>query len=312
MKKIALFVNLLLFLSPCIATESKSITTKLELIQGSRTDHLTWKLSGRHHEEHATIKNDIRHAKVYLSGLKASISNGTYIGTLEAMYGDIYHGKFHKHICPEGHHGDDFARLRSKIRGDYSVDTSARVGRIFSLYNEITFTPSIGYGAFLQRYKMRHGHMTLRGDHPHYPGAPHFEKFHERIHGMHASNRALWLAPFADFRFTLPIISCLKLDLGYTFFYPIHYTDKQHFNHDHSSIKDTSQERSTFGHHGDAMFRWLLSERLEFALGGAFTRFEGHGGHSHLRLHGASHRTADLKKVQRTAVDYLLSISYSF
>lgn len=312
MRKIALFVNLLLILAPCVAEESKTVTTKLEVIQGARTDHLTWDLSGKHHEEHAKMKNDLRHVKVYLSGLKASLSLGPYIASLDALYGNIYHGRFREHIRPENNHGGDFARLRSKITGDFSVDVTAQVGRVFTLFKGITFTSCTGYGAFLQHYKMKHGHMTIRGEHPHYPGAPHFEKLHEKIHGMDASNKALWLAPFMDFKFTFPIISCMKLDLGYTLFYPMHYMNKQHFGHDHSSIKDKSQERSTLGHRGDAWFHWLLSERLEFALGSAFTRFEGHGGHSHLRLHGSPHQTADLKTVKRTAIDYLLSVSYSF
>ncbi len=314
MRKFVLWhaLPLLLILTACPVEKASALETKVEVTQGIRHDHLRWRASRKHEGVHAQTKADLHSKRIYLSGLKGTICAGDYVGCLDLVYGDVFHGKARERIRSEEGPKQEIAHMHAKIHGDYNFDSSLKIGRIFHVYQDATLTPSLGAAYFLQKYTLKKGDVTIRGEHPNYPGAPQFLDTHRKFHDMHATTKASWASPFIDLRLKKPVFSSFALEFGYAFFYPMHFTNKSHFEHVHSRIKDKSRERNTYGQQGDVTLHYSCIKNLEIALGARFSEFIGHDGYSRVSEHGSTEERFRFKKVRRTTVDYLLSLAYSF
>jgi hypothetical protein len=289
---------------------SDDVQSKLELGQGYRHDSLKFDMAGPHHKPNIISELDYKNLQVYLTTLKGTISNGTYIGVVDLAYGDILNGKVRDSDYFHNNKQGEFSRSISKIHGDYTVDASAKIGRIFPLFSGMTFTPSVGYGAFWQNLHMTHARQVI----------PHHHHFH-----LNSTYKTLWSAPFVDFRFSIPLRKALSLDLGYTFFYPVNYKGKGHWNLRHLHFTQKNKTWDSYGQKGDIHLRWACTDRLELGFGVGVSHFMAKNGrvtshqHSYTKKHGKNvflfmggNERQPAKRAERTCADYVLSISYAF
>ena len=72
---------------------SDELQSKVELGQGYRHDSLKFRIAGPHNKPNILSELDYKNLQVYLSTLKTTVSNGTYIGVVDLAYGNILHGK---------------------------------------------------------------------------------------------------------------------------------------------------------------------------------------------------------------------------
>jgi hypothetical protein len=276
---------------------SDELQSSVELGQGYRHDSLKFKIAGPHHKPNVISELDYKNLQVYLTTLKATVSNGTYIGVVDVAYGNIIHGKCRDSDYSRNNKRGEYSRSISKISGDYTVDASAKIGRIFPMFSGVTFTPSIGYGAFWQNLHVKDGNQKIPD--------------HHHISHLNSTYKTRWSAPFVDARFSAPLTTSLALDLGYTFFYPIQYTGKGHWNLRHLHFTQKNKAWKSFGQKGDVKLRWACTERLELGFGIGIAQFTAKDGKINFRQYNAKARQPAVR-AQRTFVDYLLSLSYSF
>jgi hypothetical protein len=241
--------------------------------------------------------------QVYLTTLKASLSNGTYIGVVDLAYGDIIRGKQRDSDYLLNNRRGEWSRSKARVSGDYTVDASAKIGRIIPLPSKSTFTPSIGYGAFWQHLHVRNGHQIInhcfrvRGN--------------DRIPHLNDTYKTLWSAPFVDGQFSTPLATDLTLDLGYTFFYPVRYEGKGHWTLRHMHITHKNRAWKSYGQKGNVGLRWAFTDRVELGLGVAMARFTAKDGKTSHKIHGLKTHSP-FRRAERTFVDYLITLSYAF
>lgn len=312
MKRMIVFFTVALLWNsvPCLASDSSDTQVKFDVVQGTRHDHLRWKVEPKHEAKDAMAKYNLRHIKVHLSGLRAQLSTEHYVGLVNVIYGNVLGGSYRATAYGKDNGTNEQSHVRAKIRGEFTFDTSAQFGRKFSLPFKSTFTPSLGYGYSIQHYKMRHGSISFREDQPKYPFAPKISGIRKKIHDLSMSLRTRWQAPFIDLRFSQQILPNFGIDVGYTFFYPIHYVGKRYENHDRMRFKDKAKDGKSMGHHGDLLLHWAWTKNVEIGLGGAFSESIARGGSSKSHLFGCDRDR--LKKVKRTTRDYFLTLSYMF
>ena len=283
---------------------SDELHSSVQLGQGYRHDRLKYSFAGTHRHPNIISELDFKNLRVYLTTLKASLSNDTYIGVVEAAYGAIIHGNARESdYFKENRHGV-FSRSISNVHGDHTIDCSAKIGRIFPIFSEVTFTPSIGYGAFWQRLRIHHVHHTIpRG---------HIGEQQERdLRRLVSTYSTFWGAPFVEARLSAPLKSDLTLDLGYTFFYPIRYIGKGNWNLRRLHFTHKNQIEKSYGQKGDISLRWAYTKRLEYGLTVGIARFTARDGHVTFKQSGvAGHLPAH--RATRTFVDYLVTLSYAF
>lgn len=271
--------------------------SKLELGQGYRHDKLKFTISGRHHKPNILSELDYKNQQIYLTTLKGTLSNGTYIGVVDLAYGDILHGKVRDSDYSRNNKHGEFSRSILKIHGDYTVDASAKIGRIFPLFSGISLTPSIGYGAFWQHLHVKQGRQVI--------------PVHAHISHLNSSYKTVWSAPFVDLLCTAPLAKTVFLDLEYMFFYPIKYTGKGHWNLRHLHFKQTNKEERSYGQKGDIHLRWACTNRLELGLGFGLAHFTAKDGTVKFNQHGF-HSHQPSRRAVRTFTDYLVTLSYAF
>lgn len=279
---------------------SDEFKSKIEVGQGFRNDSLKWSFSGPHGKPDVISELDYKHLRTYLSTLKASLSNETYIGEIDLAYGEICSGTVQDSDYYKSRRKAEFSRSRSRVPGDYSIDASAKVGRIFQLPQNMTLTTSLGYGSFWQKVRMKHGRQII----PHY-----FHNAH--IKHLNCTYKARWSAPFADCLLSIPLTKTLTADLGYTFFYPVHFKGQGHWNLRHMNQTLTNDSSKSFGQKGAAGLRWALSDNLELGALCSLSQFSAKGGHEkakepHTRWKQPGH------KMSRLCADYALTLSYAF
>ena len=295
--KVATFVAVMSSALSFHLCAADALQSKVELGQGYRHDSLRFNFGGIHNKPNILSELDFKNMQVYLTTLKSSLSNGTYIGVIDLAYGDIIHGKVRDSDYFKNNRHGEFSRSYLKVRGNYTVDASAKIGRIIPMFSGITCTPSIGYGAFWQHIRFKDGHQTIPR--------------HFKIHNVNSTVKTLWSAPFADLRFSVPLSARLTLGLGYTFFYPVQYTGKGHWNLRHMHFTQKNKAGKSYANKGDVSLRWAFAERFELGLGASIAQFCAKGGKIHLKLPNfKSHQPAH--RAKRTCADYVLSLSYSF
>lgn len=291
------FFTSLICMIPLSLSASEEVKAKVELGQGFRQDHLKWSVEGPHHKPNILSELDYKDMHVYLTTLKASLTNGTYIGMLELAYGDILSGKERDSDYNRDNRHREFSRSVAKVSGDYTVDSAVRIGRLFPLSSGIIFTPSIGYGAFWQHLHVKDGKQII--------------PYHGSIHHLNSTFKTRWSAPFIDLRMAIPLRPSLTLDAGYRFFYPVQYTGKGFWNLRSLHFTQKNDVSKSFGQKADIAFRWACTDHLELGLGCGLASFIAKDGtvksnersfKSHTPLHRAS----------RTCIDYLASLSYAF
>ncbi len=283
----------------CASSEWKS---KVEIGQGYRRDRLKFNFSGYHHVPNIISELKFTKMDVYLTTLNASLSNGTYIGSLNLAYGDICHGRFRDSDYFKNNKRGEFSRSIGKVPGRYTVDASAKIGRHFSGAG-LTFTPSLGYGVFWQHLRMRDGRQVI-------PKSSHLRKI-SPIHHLNSRYKTVWSAPFVDLRFAIPVHPRLSLELGYMFFYPVKYTGKGNWNLRHLRFTQKNRVWQSYGERADVALRWTFADRFELGLGAALARFVARKGTVSFRQMGNKGRQP-ANRAKRTYPEYVLTLSYSF
>ena len=280
------------------------VTTKVAIGQGYRHDSLRWNMTAPHHKKYILSELDYTNLKVYLTTLKATVSNGTYIGVVDLAYGDILSGRERDSDYNRNNKRGEYLRTIGKIPGDCTIDASAKFGRIIPLFSDSTFTPSIGYGSFWQNLRVKRGYYEILR-------STHLSKNQVRTR-LDSTYRARWSAPFLDFRFVIPLRTRLTADIGYTFFYPLQYRGTAHWKLRHLHFNQKNRALQSYGHKGDITLRFACTDKVELALGCGLTRFNSKGGVEKGKpRHEHSYRQ-DFRRAERTCVDYLLSLSYAF
>lgn len=285
---------------------SDEITSKIEVGQGFRNDNLKWSVSGRHGKPDIISELDYKHLHTYLSSLKASLSNGTYIGEIDLAYGDICSGTCRDSDYKKSHRKCEFSRSLAHVSGDYSVDALAKVGRIFQLPQNMTLTSCLGYGSFWQNLRAKHGRQII----PHHH-VPH-KVISDLKHRLNETYKARWSAPFVDCLLSIPMTNTLTADLGYTFFYPVHFKGQGHWNLRHMHFTQTNDSSKSFGQKGTAGLRWALSDRLELGALCSLSQFKAKGGHTKAKIRHYVHGRQPAHEMSRLCADYALTVSYAF
>lgn len=313
MKKIALSLLSLSLLGPQLlggVVGTTDVTTTIEVGQGFRYDKLKTSVRGYHKHPNILSQLDAKHMSTYLTTLKGTVSNGTYIGSVDLAYGDILNGSMSKAFYREDNRRGESHRFTSKVNGNYSWDVSAKVGRIFSVWNDATFTPSLGYGAFFQHLDFRKIYVSAHERMDGYET----DINHKRIHHLRVVDNTRWLAPFVNLMYTQPITRSLKMDLGYSFFYPVHFVGKDHAHvhakpiHFRTTERAKTKDARSIGQREEIQFRWACVDRLELGLGFAASEFVARDG----RLHHSRGGSLPFRRATRITTDYLLSLAYSF
>ena len=280
---------------------SDEVTSKIEVGQGFRNDSLKWSFSGPHGKPDIISELDYKHLHTYLTTLKASLSNETYIGEIDLAYGDIFSGTCRDSDYKKDHRKAEFSRSRSSVSGDYSVDASVKIGRIFQLPQNMTLTPCLGYGSFWQNLRAKHGRQIIPRHAP-----------KNYLKGLNSTYKARWSAPFADCLLSIPLTNTLTADLEYTFFYPVHFKGQGHWNLRHLHFTQTDDSSKSFGQKGTAGLRWALSDRLELGALCSLSQFKAKGGHVQAKGRHHDHRRQPAHKMSRLCADYALTLSYAF
>ena len=285
---------------------SDEVTSKIEVGQGFRNDSLKWSFSGPHSKPDIISELDYKHLHTYLSTLKASLSNETYIGEIDLAYGKICNGTNQDSDYMKNHRKGEFSRSLSHVSGDYSVDALAKVGRIFQLPQNITLTSCLGYGSFWQNLRTKHGRQII----------PHHNVPHKVIkllkYRLNDTYKARWSAPFVDCLLSIPLTNTLTADLGYTFFYPVHFKGQGHWKLRHMHFTQTNDSSKSFGQKGTAGLRWALSDRLELGALCSMSQFEAKGGHVRGKQRYFKKWRQPAHKMSRLCADYALTLSYAF
>jgi hypothetical protein len=297
LRKFAVLLPSLLAFHLCATDDVES---KVELGQGYRHDHLKFSIAGRHHKPNIISELDFKNLQVYLTSLKGTVTNGAYIGIVDLAYGDIIHGKVIDSDYFRNNRQSEFSRSRSKVTGDYTFDASAKIGRIFPMFSGITFTPSIGYGSFWQHLHMKHGHQERPRNHTH------------SIHHLNSTYKALWSAPFLDAQFSAPLTSALTADLGYAFFYPVHYRATGHWNLRHLRFVQKGHMSKSYGQRGNIGIRYACTDRLELGFGISVAQLIAKDGKIHFRGRDNAKGTQPSHRAKRLYEDYVLTLSYAF
>ena len=278
--------------------------TKLELGQGFRQDHLKWSISGQHKKPNILSELDFKDVKIYMSTLRGILYNDKYKGELTLGYGKVYSGTCRDSDYFRNDRRAEFSRSYSRIPGSYNVDTSIKFGRIFPLNHGLTFTSSIGYATYIQKYDMRNGYQTILGTKT-------FHKNQMKISGLKSSYKARWSAPFVDFVLTVPILPSVHIDVGYTFYYPVTYSGHGYWNlrkNPGPNYTQKARASKSFGQRGEFGLRYACTSRFElgFKLGTMhFVASDGTDRWKHLLK-------TPFRKSERTSVDYMFTASYSF
>jgi hypothetical protein len=283
--------------SLCAADE---VTSKVEIGQGFRNDSLKWSTSGHHKKPDVLSELDYKNLHTYLTTLKARLSNGTYLGEIEAAYGEICSGTSRDSDYFKSHKIGEFSRCKARVPGDYSIDALAKVGRIFHLSSGMTFTSRLGYGTFWQKVRVKDGKQVI----------PHQFRGKKLKH-LNSTYKARWSAPFVECLLSIPLTNAVTADLGYTFFYPVQFKGEGHWNLRHRHMTLTNAASKSFGQKGTAGLRWALSDRLELGALCSLSQFQAKGGHEKARQ-PHFHSRVPGHKMSRLCTDYMLTLSYAF
>lgn len=276
--------------------------SNVQVGQGYRRDSLKFNFSGRHHKPNIISELKFKDIDVYLTTLKASLTNGEIIGVLEGAYGDVLHGKVRDSDYLRNNRRGEFSRSHSKVPGKYTIDATAKLGRRFSI-GSITCTPSIGYGAFWQHLRIKDGHQVIPRSHHARKGSP--------IHHLNSSYKTVWSAPFVDLQCSVPLCSTLSLDLGYSFFYPLKYTGKGNWNLRHLHFKQTNKIGKSWGERANINVRWAFAHRFELGAGISCGHFVAKDGKITFKQLGYKGKQPG-HRAKRTFTDYVLTLSYAF
>jgi hypothetical protein len=239
-----------------------------------------------------------------MSTLKGSISNGTYKGEINLGYGNVLRGACRDSDYFQDNRRNEFSRSLSKLSGSYNIDSYIKFGRIIYFNNSISLTTSLGYATYLQKYNLHDGYQSLVGINT-------FHKNQLKIPGLKSSYKARWSAPFIDFVLTVPILTSVNIDLGYTFYYPVSYNGHGHWNlrkNPGPNYTQKARASKSFGQRGEFGLRYAISNRFEigFKLGTMhFIANDGSDRWTHLMK-------SPFRKAQRTSIDYMITASYSF
>jgi hypothetical protein len=308
-KLLALAASFVLMSLPLHSSDEKlqpidELQTKFELGQGYRQDHLKWSKSGDHKKPNILSELDFKNIQIYMSTIRGMVSNGIYKGELSLGYGNVIKGKCQDSDYFKDNRRGEFSRSISRISGSYNVDSSVKIGRIFTNNRGTFLTTSLGYAMYVQKYAIQDGYQTLFGKKT-------FHKNEHKIHDLKSSYKASWSAPFIDFLLTVPIFQKVNIDFGYTFFYPVAYSGHGYWNlrkRPGPNFKQKARASKSFGQKGEIGLRYNVTSRFELGFKLGTMHFVAHDGSDKW-----THWTKlPFRKAQRTSIDYMLTASYSF
>lgn len=297
--KLSLFVMLFSSILPLRLCAAEDADVKMEIGQGYRNDSLRWSIG----DKYIPSELDYKNIKVRLTTLRTTLSKGPYIGVIEAAYGNIFGGRNRDSDYDSRNRRDEWSRSRATITGDFSIDASAKIGRIFPLPSGSSFTSSIGYGAFWQHLRVKHGYITIYN-------YQHFHKNQLPLNHLNDTYKARWTAPFLDFQFSFPILSRLSLDLGYSVYCPVHYSGTGHWKLRHMHFTQNNRPFKSYGQKANLGLRWACTDKVEIGISSSIAQFDAKKGtdkwtENRSSGHGPFHRA------ERKFVDAVLTLSYA-
>lgn len=281
--------------TPTPAPSPSDFSTKFDVGQGYRRDHLKWGISGPHGKPNTLSDLDYKHVNIYLTTLKAQLHNDIYVAQLDGGYGRVLHGTVRDSDFFGNNKTHEFSRSVNKITGDYTIDLMAKIGRIWHPVQDTSLTTCVGYGTFWQKFRMKDGRQKI-------PVKAH-------IHHLNSTYKARWSAPCLDAELSSRLTPSVRGTLGYTFFFPLRYEGRGDWNLRHLRFKQTNDEEKSFGQRGTVGLQWAITDRCEIGLGASLWKFTSKGGHD--KIQGFIGRHQPMKKVSRCCSDYTLSISYA-
>lgn len=274
-------------LLPCLLWSSPA-KYDLELSQGYRQERLDFSISGPHKKPDVLSELIFKDIDVYVTRLGAAVSKDHYFLKGTCSYGKVFHGKAVDNDYLFNHRKGLFSHSHHEIPGDYTVDGALRLGRHFELASGFVASPRIGYSAYLQKLRFRHGKAKLL--HPVYGKMLSF-----RVHDLNSTYRSNWYGPELGFDLKKALTNAITLFGGYTVIYPLKYDAKGHWNLREKHLRHfdlNNKSSKSFGNIANAGIQWVLNRSWSLKVEYEFMKFyakDGHmrKGHLHVPMHKA-------------------------
>lgn len=283
---------------------AEQATIDVELSQGYRRDKLDFSISGPHGKPNVISELTFKHIDIYVTGLRAKLTKDDYFLQGMVAYGIVCHGKAIDDDYLFNNRKGQFSHSTHDIPGEYTTDVALRFGKNFTCANDVVVSPHVGYSAYVQKLRFRHGEGWVM--HP----LSRKGKSSYTIHGLNSTYKSSWYGPELGVACKKALTSKIDLRVSYTLLFPLKYDGKGHWNlrskHDrHFDLNNKSSK--SFGNIVGAGVEWTLTPYWVLKAEYEFMKFYAKGGHMKV----GSHRVP-MNKAHLTSNEVRLVLGYAF
>jgi opacity protein-like surface antigen len=278
----------------------------LEVSQGYARDRLDVSVSGPKGTPNIQSEFKFNRIDVYASQLRLTYQKWDYYLQGIAGYGNVYGGHVSSASYTANDRKGEQSSTRYHITGSYTADFSLTFGKHLRLPFQVTLTPHVGYGGYIQKFRIRQRLHTISD-----PFTGEVLSTTRNVKHINSRYKAHWHSPQIGLDFEKAFNDQISVYAKYNFLFPLKYHATGHLivesTDTDQAFHDNAKPHKSFGNIAILGLEWNITDNCFVKAEYEFLDFIAKGGHRK-----QSGTRQPLHRAHRLAQEICLVLGYSF